>query len=130
MEGLTFERYLEVLFRNLGYKAERTQASGDFGADLIISKGGIRTIVQAKRYSKNVGVKAIQEVVAAQKIYNGTKAMVVTNSGYTKQAQVLARANNVELWNREHLVTAMLSIQKNAQKRTTPEEIALQDTKQ
>lgn len=112
MDGITFEQYLELLFRKLGYKAERTQASGDFGADLVISKDGVRTIVQAKRYAKNIGVRAVQEVVAAQKMYNGTKAMVVTNRGYTKQAQQLAKANNVELWDREQLVSAILSVQK------------------
>lgn len=130
MEGLMFEQYLEVLFRNLGYKAQRTQASGDFGADLIISKAGTRTIVQAKRYTKNVGVKAIQEVVAAQKMYNGTNALVVTNSSYTKQAQQLARANNVELWDRAHLVSAMLSIQKQARKGTTSAKREIPETKQ
>lgn len=109
MDGITFECYLETLFRTLGYQAQRTRASGDFGADLIITKGGVRTIVQAKRYSKNAGVKAVQEVVAAQKMYNGAHAMVVTNNGYTKQAQRLAQANSVELWDRERLVTAILA---------------------
>ena len=38
MDGITFEHYLEVLFGNLSYSVQRTHATGDFGADLIIKK--------------------------------------------------------------------------------------------
>ena len=112
MDGVTFEYYLEVLFGKLGYQAERTRTTGDFGADLIVTKDKTRTIIQAKRYSKNVGVKAVQEVVAAQRMYQGSRTMVVTNQSYTKQAQQLAQANNVELWDRDRLVSAILTVQK------------------
>jgi restriction system protein len=111
MDGITFERYLVSLFRRHGYTVQHTPARGDFGADLIISKNGVRTAVQAKRYAKNVGVKAIQEVVTAQKMYTCAKAMVVTNSTYTQPAQQLARANNVDLWDRRHLVKVILAPQ-------------------
>ena len=36
--------------------------SGDYGADLVLDNKKGRTVVQAKRYSKPVGVKAVQEV--------------------------------------------------------------------
>jgi len=52
MDGKTFEKYLEVLFRKLGYKVERTRYIGDYGADLVTAKNGIKTIIQAKRYKK------------------------------------------------------------------------------
>jgi len=110
MDGITFERYLEVLFRNLGYNVERTQASGDFGADLIIKRGGLSTVVQAKRYSKNVGLKAVQEVVAAKKMYLCAGALVITNRDYTKQAIQLANMNSVELWDREKLILRFAQI--------------------
>ena len=110
MDGKTFEKYLEALFRKLGYKVERTRYVGDYGADLVVWKNGIKTVIQAKRYKKNVGVKAIQEAVAAKGYYSCAKAMVVTNSVYTKQAAELARANGVELWDRNDLVKALLSV--------------------
>lgn len=40
MEGVQFEKYLGHLFRSQGYKAEVTQAAGDYGADLVLSKDG------------------------------------------------------------------------------------------
>lgn len=36
LNGLAFEEYLRQLFADLGYVAEKTQSSGDFGADLIL----------------------------------------------------------------------------------------------
>lgn len=111
MDGIRFEQYLTLLFRQLGYTVQRTPPHGDFGADLILVKDGVRTAVQAKRYAKNVGVKAVQEVVAAQTMYRCNAAMVVTNSGYTQQASTLARSNNVVLWDRDQLITAMLKTQ-------------------
>lgn len=62
MDGVQFEQYLGHLFRSQGYKAEVTKAAGGYGADLVLSKDGKRIVVQAKRYSKNVGLKAVQEV--------------------------------------------------------------------
>lgn len=110
MDGKTFEKYLEALFKKLGYKVERTRYVGDYGADLVVRKNGIKTVIQAKRYKKNVGVKAIQEAVAAKGYYSCEKAMVVTNSLYTKQAVELARRNDVQLWDRNDLVKALLSV--------------------
>lgn len=110
MSGTEFEHFLGLVFRQYGYQIEHTGKSGDYGADLIIKKDQSRTVIQAKRYTKNVGVKAIQEAVAAKKVYHCQGAIVITNSHYTKQAQVLAKANEVVLWDRERLLKVMLMI--------------------
>ncbi|MRN56819.1 restriction endonuclease [Paenibacillus monticola] len=108
MEGVQFEQYLGHLFRSQGYKAEVTQAAGDYGADLILTKDGKRIVVQAKRYSKNVGLKAVQEVRGAVSHYGATGAWVVTNRDYTDQAYKLAKSNSVRLIGREELVEMLL----------------------
>jgi restriction system protein len=59
MSGKTFEKYLEVLFEKLGCRVERTRYVGDYGADLVTAKDGIKTVIQAKRYKSKAGVKAI-----------------------------------------------------------------------
>jgi restriction system protein len=110
MSGPVFEQFLATLFRGLGYRVERTGRAGDFGADLIIAREGVRTIVQAKRYARSVGVKAVQEAFAAKNMYGCTAAMVVTNSRFTRQAQTLARANQVELWDRDALIERILTV--------------------
>jgi restriction system protein len=113
MSGHEFEEKLAMMFRRLGYRAEIVGGKGgDYGGDLVVSKDGTRTVVQAKCWKKNVGVKAIQEAVAAKAMYHAGEAMVVTNSRFTKQAHELARKNRVKLWGRDELVNALLKGQK------------------
>lgn len=104
MSGIEFEKFLIVFFTKQGYKAEITKTSGDFGADLILSKDGVKTIVQAKRYSKSVGVKAIQEIIGAKKYYSAQKLIVITNNYFSRQAKELAKVNNVQLIDRDQLI--------------------------
>jgi len=100
MSGLEFEDYLYYVFLNLGYEVEKTPYSVDFGADLIIIKNKIKTVVQAKRYSGPIGVSAVQEVLGSRGYYNAKEALVVTNSRFTANARELAKKNNVKLWDR------------------------------
>lgn len=101
--GIEFEEYLEYLFTKLGYETEGTKATGDQGADLIIHKDGIKTVVQAKFYSSKVGNKAVQEVVSAIAYYQADEGMVVTNNYYTPSAIDLANANNITLVDKDGL---------------------------
>lgn len=110
MSGHRFEEFLGTLFRRLGYRVEMTSRHGDYGADLIVSKGKHRTAVQAKRWSKKVGMKAVQEAVASKGMYSCDAALVVANREFTQQAQKLARANKVELWGRAVLVDKLLAV--------------------
>jgi restriction system protein len=105
MSGRVFEEYPVTLFRREGYRVELTKFRGDYGGDLVIAMDGVRTVVQAKRWKRNVGVKAVQEVVAAKAMYDATAAMVVANSRYTEQAKLLARKNGVVLWDRDELAS-------------------------
>lgn len=109
MDGRAFELRLAALFRCLGYRVERTRYRGDYGADLVVAKDGVRTVVQAKRWTKNVGLKAVQEAHASAAMYGCSRSMVVTNRYYSRQARELARANDVKLWDRDDLVRALTS---------------------
>lgn len=110
MGGEEFEIYLENLFKKHKYDVERTQYSGDYGADLILHRDGMKTIVQAKRWNNKVGVKGVQEVVAARGHYRADLALLVTNSYLTKQAHNLARSNNVEVWDRDKLLKVIKKV--------------------
>ncbi|NJJ37845.1 endonuclease [Paenibacillus sp. 7028] len=114
MEGVQFEKYLGHLFRAKGYKAEITKAAGDYGADLILQKDGKKIVVQAKRYSKNVGIKAVQEAQASIAHYGAAEAWVVTNSDYTQAAYDLAKSNHVRLINRDALIEMILAMNPGA----------------
>lgn len=127
LSGQEFEHYLEVLFKRLGYQVQRTPYQGDFGADLVLrQQGDVKTVVQAKRYHRRVGVKAIQEAVASKQYYHADNVMVVTNSSFTRQAEALAKANRVELWDRDTLVARLIAGQetRSAEFAATTEGIA------
>lgn len=108
MKGVEFEELLKNYFESEGYKVDLTPKTNDYGADLVIRKKGERIVVQAKRYKNKVGNKAVQEVVSAKPYYQADKAMVVTNSYFTKNAINLAKANKVVLWNRDTIKKILL----------------------
>lgn len=112
MEGTEFEEFLRVLFSELGFKVETTAVTGDFGADLILKADGRRIVVQAKRYSKTVGVEAVQQAFASKPYYKATEAWVVTNNTFTKSAHELAKKSDVALIDREKLINLMTRDQK------------------
>ncbi len=94
---IEYEKYCQSLFRLEGWKSETTPQTGDQGADLICSYDTMRVVVQCKQYSAPVGNSAVQEALSARVFYGADKAIVVTNTGYTKSAQDLARKTLVEL---------------------------------
>jgi len=108
MPGREFEHYLGLLFERIGYRVEVTKAHGDFGADLVVRRRGKRVVVQAKRWKGGVGVKAVQEAAAAVAYYRCDEAMVVANRSFTKAARQLAKANRVELWDRDQLAAKII----------------------
>jgi len=111
MTGEDFEKRLKILFTNLGYKASLTSIGPgmpDYGADLIIEKDGVKTVVQAKRWRVYVGEDAVRQAYAAKNYYNCTEAMVVTNNNFSNMAWNLAKVNNVKLWNRPYLIRMLL----------------------
>lgn len=110
MDGRQFERYLGHLFKSQGYSVQLTRLSGDFGADLVLQKDGRRIVVQAKRHSKNVGIKAVQEAQASIAYYKAHEAWVMSNRDYTEEAKTLAKANGVRLINRSELVDMILKM--------------------
>ena len=103
MCGHDFESFMKDVYTILGYKVEETKKSGDQGIDLIIKKHFKKIGVQLKRYSKPVGNSAVQEAVAGKKFYKLDKVLVLTNTSFTKSAIELAKANKVELIDREDL---------------------------
>ena len=103
LSGTEFEEFLAGLFRAQGYAAEFTAVTGDYGADLILSKDGLRIAVQTKRYVGSVGVQAVQEALSGRAYYQCDTAWVVTTSTFTINARALAGKSGVKLISRSDL---------------------------
>lgn len=117
MTGVEFEHALAQLFVDLGYGAVVTQASHDYGADLVLSRDGQKIVVQAKRYLGTLGLDAVQQASAARLHYGAVRAIVVTTSDFTASARALAQTTGVELWGRGRLNEELASV---AELRTLP----------
>ena len=109
MSGIEFEKYCAALFAFSGCfpggKIRITQASCDYGADIIITcmDGAIIT-VQCKRQKTNVRIGSIQEVVGSKKHYKAQAAAVITNAKFTEAARELAKDNGVALFDRKTMI--------------------------
>ena len=107
LSGIEFEKLLNKLFELQGYNSVLTKKSHDYGADLVLEKKGKISIVQAKCYGHNVGIKAVQEIVAAKEHYKAQDLFVATNRNFSKDAIVLAIEHGVKLIDREVLFVTL-----------------------
>jgi len=104
MTGIEFENFVGDLYEIMGYKVEVTQASKDYGADVLVEKNQIKTVIQAKNYKNPVGYGAIQEVLTAKSYYKADESIVITNSySFTYQARKASKELRVHLIAREDL---------------------------
>lgn len=97
---IQYEQYIASYVQKHGFKNVRaTRASGDFGADVLCEDAdGHRICIQCKHYNKPVGVKAIQEVIAAKEYYKCDRAWVCASNTYTPAACEMAAKTGVELY--------------------------------
>jgi restriction system protein len=104
MTGLEFEQFVGDLYKHMGYKSEVTQASNDYGADVIVIKDQIKTVIQVKNYKNPVGLGAVQEVNTAKGHYKADEAMILTSSpSFTAQARREANLLRIKLIARDGL---------------------------
>lgn len=110
LDGYAFERFCATLLKNNGFTDVKvTPKKGDHGIDILARNGEKHYAIQCKRYSKNVGNKAIQEVYSGKTIYGVDTAVVLTNRYFTEQARNDAQKLGVQLWDRHVLLKLIRS---------------------
>lgn len=97
MSPTEFEHFIRGLFETMGMEAWNTQASYDDGVDAVATNidavfGGL-CIIQAKRYSRAVGVDAVRELIGAMDDKRATTGILVTTSWVANEGLKLARRN-------------------------------------
>lgn len=111
MTGHEYEHYVAEIIRNDGWDASVTKGSGDHGADIIATQGGVRLVVQCKQYSSAVGNKSVQEAYSAKGFYECHCACVVTNSSFTPAAKQAARKLGVRLLHHDDLSDYLVELE-------------------
>jgi restriction system protein len=103
MDGLAFERYVASLLKRQGYTNVKLTERYDLGVDIIADKNGVRWGIQVKRYSGLVKALAVRQVVTGLRKYGCDRAMVITNSSFSRVATELAESNDCILITRKEL---------------------------
>ena len=85
--GIDFEKYVRNILEQTGFKVKITPSTGDQGVDLIAEFNSVKYAIQCKYYSRPVGNKAVQEVIAGMGFYKCDVACVVSNNTYTEAAR-------------------------------------------
>lgn len=103
MDGIEFEEYIANMLKSQGYTNIQLTEQYDYGVDIIASKNGIRWGIQVKRYSGLVKAEAVRQVVTGLRMYGCDRAMVITNSVFSRVAVRLAEGNDCVLVDRTRL---------------------------
>lgn len=107
LTGPQFEQWCAKLLRRNGFWLVRVVGkSNDQGADIIAWKHFRKYVIQCKCYGGKVGNAAVQQVNAAVEYYGWQwrdRAVVMTNSYFTKGGIQAAGKCNVLLWDRDTL---------------------------
>ncbi len=103
MTGVEFEHCVARLLTKQGFTHITLTERYDYGVDIVAEKGGIRWGVQVKRHNGLVKAIAVRQVVTALRKYGCDKAMVVSNSHFSRVASELARSNDCVLVDRAQL---------------------------
>lgn len=84
LRGRAFEYELASLFKKKGYSVETTPPTGDAGVDLILRKGGTKTIVQCKAHAKKIGIGTARELSACLRDFSADRAIIACLEGVTR----------------------------------------------
>ncbi|MBU2617249.1 MAG: restriction endonuclease [Euryarchaeota archaeon] len=100
-----FERFTARLFQKMGYTAQITPGTGDFGADIIAKKKDETVLIEVKKYSEgnNVAPRDVQRTLGALWKHKADKAVFITTSDFTIRAREIEKEAPIELWNKRIL---------------------------
>ena len=103
MDGVSFEKFIALMFTLRGYKVEFTPSTADQGVDLIAVRNQERIAIQCKRWDDCVGSEAIYEVFTGKTIYKCTKGILITTASLTPQAEKMANELGIGCWDKDSI---------------------------
>ena len=96
-KGVVFEKECAAEMARQGYFVEMTPESGDYGVDFFATIDGNRVAFQCKRLKVASVVGAVQEVYAGGRYYDCSKFVVISPSGFSYSAELMASKLGVQL---------------------------------
>jgi restriction system protein len=100
-----FEEFVGELFEALGYEVEQVGGSGDEGADLRVTRGDLRGVVQCKYHKQGViGSPQLQKFLGTVHHTRSHKGFYVTTSTFSLAAEKFVADHPIELIDGTRLV--------------------------
>jgi len=118
MSWQEFERLVAQYYRQQGYQVEeRGGASPDGGIDIIVSKGGTKTLVQCKHWRAfKIGIAPVRELLGVMTHSEAAAGILVTSGQFTTEARTFADDNPIDLVDGSSLMQMIRSVQPAEQK--------------
>ncbi len=107
MTGKQFETHLARFFSARGAVVRVQRGVESFGSDLLVTSAEGKIVVAVEHGALPVSDRPVQAIVAARGYYRADRALVVTNGTFGTRALALARANQVETWDRQLLASQL-----------------------
>jgi len=97
-KGTQFEIECFNWLKKQGFsELEHTRKTGDYGADITGFFGGSKYVIECKAHEETMNNNVVAKVVSSKAIYKANRAIVISKSCFTKQAQYSAKKNWVLL---------------------------------
>lgn len=120
-----FELLLAEAFRRQGYGVADTGGVADGGIDLILTRDGQQTLVQAKQWKTwKVGVKVVRELFGVQASRGAGAAILVSSGRFTREAERFASENGIKLIDGPVLERMIADVQRSGRAQPKPERSA------
>lgn len=112
-----FEEVIAELIKKMGYRdVEVTKKGRDGGVDVIANypmglSRDIRTVIQVKRYSKNIQQPVVRELAGVLPVFNADRGLIITTSDFSSGCRDLVEnqgLNAIHLINGQELVNQMI----------------------
>jgi hypothetical protein len=93
------EEIVAELLHKFGYEVELTKRTRDGGRDVIaIGRSAIKDdkyLIECKHWAEKVGVSVVRELIGVGRIEPNSGLVIVSTSGFTSDARILASADQV-----------------------------------
>ncbi|MEG1528691.1 MAG: restriction endonuclease [Clostridia bacterium] len=121
MDNIQFEFYLSRIFTYKGCTVKFTPVIDDYGADMVVEKGGVVTAVRCLITKEILGCEVVYDSLKALSAYSCDQCMVITNGYFNSAAVKHAKGKKIVLVDKDTLIEDFINI-KLAEQLETPKD--------
>ncbi len=106
--GREFERLVARAYSKAGYNVIEVGGSNDGGVDLIVSKAGVKAVVQCKAHARAISPAVVRELYGTLTHADATLAILASTNGPSVNAREWAKDKNIRFVSPDDLILLRL----------------------